>query len=340
MQSSDDKSHHKLSATSSIGEDDGSVCDSDMGDDHDSVNDGRMRSLSGQLSSGRSSQNKRYRTNLTNMQIHVMKYMFRDYKTPTMAECEILGSFIGLQKRVVQVWFQNARAKEKKNKLVPSNCSDSDPLITECQRCGVVYSTNCSIQEHIFSARHINQLRSTFNGKLTDCDRDAMRKQAEVRTGVSAGTSNLADASLWVIGFYEPPSLPSHCLHACLSATRLFACNPGLLGLVEDVLRSSDWISNLTFILLFLGNYVACECVVTRQQMLVCLLITLQWLLCCGGSGTIIRISVSHWTLLTCIHPIMVEFSVLPIVFVPVLLTESICFGVSCYKIQCAVVYL
>jgi hypothetical protein len=30
-------------------------------------------------------------------------------------ECELLGKEIELQKRVVQVWFQNARAKEKKN---------------------------------------------------------------------------------------------------------------------------------------------------------------------------------------------------------------------------------
>ena len=31
-----------------------------------------------------------------------------------MAECQSLGQSIGLHKRVVQVWFQNARAKERK----------------------------------------------------------------------------------------------------------------------------------------------------------------------------------------------------------------------------------
>lgn len=178
---SDDKSQVKLTATSSVGDNEGSVYDcEEAADDDDPMNESKGRLGSdGQTSSGRLSQHKRYRTNLTNLQIHVMKYMFKDYKTPTMAECEILGSFIGLQKRVVQVWFQNARAKEKKHKL--SSSTDDDALVPECTRCGVTYSSKCSIQEHIFSAHHVNQLRSTFNGKLTECDREAMRKQAEVR---------------------------------------------------------------------------------------------------------------------------------------------------------------
>ena len=36
-------------------------------------------------------------------QVKVMKSLFSDYKTPTMAECEMLGREIGLPKRVVQV---------------------------------------------------------------------------------------------------------------------------------------------------------------------------------------------------------------------------------------------
>ena len=32
-----------------------------------------------------------------------MKNIFADYKTPTMAECEMLGKEIGLPKRVIQV---------------------------------------------------------------------------------------------------------------------------------------------------------------------------------------------------------------------------------------------
>ena len=47
----------------------------------------------------------------------MLKAIFEAHKTPTVTECSILGREIGLQKRVVQVWFQNARAKEKRARL-------------------------------------------------------------------------------------------------------------------------------------------------------------------------------------------------------------------------------
>lgn len=67
-----------------------------------------------QRSPAASSGNKRYRTHLTPLQVFVMKSLFTDYKTPSMTECDVLGREIGLHKRVVQVWFQNARAKQRK----------------------------------------------------------------------------------------------------------------------------------------------------------------------------------------------------------------------------------
>ncbi len=60
---------------------------------------------------------KRFRTQMSNLQLKVLKACFSDYRTPTMQECEMLGNEVGLPKRVVQVWFQNARAKEKKFKI-------------------------------------------------------------------------------------------------------------------------------------------------------------------------------------------------------------------------------
>ena len=152
-------------------------------DNEEEVNiHGGLRSNSSS-SSTKSPQNKRYRTNLTNLQIHVMKNIFNDYKTPTMAECEVLGSSIGLQKRVVQVWFQNARAKEKKSRLSSSGGSAelSDTVATHCSMCDIQYNHLSTLQDHIFSLKHIGELRRTFNGKFTDTDRLAMYKQEEVR---------------------------------------------------------------------------------------------------------------------------------------------------------------
>ncbi|KAF5304394.1 hypothetical protein FQA39_LY19009 [Lamprigera yunnana] len=106
------------------------------------------------IPSGMSS--KRYRTQMSSVQVKIMKYLFNDYRTPTMAECEMLGREIGLPKRVIQVWFQNARAKEKKNKIalqkvLGSADNDNPKLPEECKFCSFKYSHKYSIQDHIFT---------------------------------------------------------------------------------------------------------------------------------------------------------------------------------------------
>ena len=116
--------------------------------------------------SGAQMPHKRYRTQMNSLQIKVMKAMFVDYKTPTMAECELLGREIGLAKRVVQVWFQNARAKEKKAKLNYANSYNMEVDFyrppEECKVCNFTYSHKYTIQDHIFTKNHIARLRSTM----------------------------------------------------------------------------------------------------------------------------------------------------------------------------------
>ena len=113
-----------------------------------------------------------------------MKSIFCDYKTPTMAECEQLGRDIGLQKRVIQVWFQNARAKEKKRKLASGE--DLDAVVTsgECKYCGVVYSHKYAVQDHLLSVEHIEKVRSSV---LTSADRKG-KGQSVSSTGRSSIT--------------------------------------------------------------------------------------------------------------------------------------------------------
>eukprot|EP00094_Tigriopus_californicus_P012214 TCALIF_11805-PA protein Name:"Similar to ZFHX3 Zinc finger homeobox protein 3 (Homo sapiens)" AED:0.08 eAED:0.10 QI:0/0/0/0.75/1/1/4/0/2625 len=104
------------------------------------------------------SNSKRFRTQMSNIQIKVMKSVFEHHKTPTMSECSTLGKTIGLQKRVVQVWFQNARAKEKKIKQQLQKLMGHEPanfpVAKECLVCGVP----CPSEDHMFSKDHLHKI--------------------------------------------------------------------------------------------------------------------------------------------------------------------------------------
>lgn len=123
---------------------------------------------------------RRVRTQMTQHQVNVMRLIFAEYKTPTMSECETMGREINLKKRVVQVWFQNARAKEKKNhnqssiggansrSILFSNTANNDLSNyefspDECLLCAHKYSksgvsTTQQQREHLFSKMHLQKL--------------------------------------------------------------------------------------------------------------------------------------------------------------------------------------
>lgn len=115
---------------------------------------------------------------MTQYQVNVMRLIFAEYKTPTMNECEQMGREINLKKRVVQVWFQNARAKEKKSQplssksILFSNTANNDLSNyefspDECLLCSVAYNSTTAVsgqansqaqRDHLFSKGHINKL--------------------------------------------------------------------------------------------------------------------------------------------------------------------------------------
>ncbi|XP_013794189.2 zinc finger homeobox protein 4-like isoform X1 [Limulus polyphemus] len=146
---------------------------------------------------------KRFRTQMTTLQLKVMKSVFLDYKTPSMAECEILGHEIGLPKRVVQVWFQNARAKEKKYKLAFANTYGQEleafKPSEECKVCNVKYNlkySNTSIQDHIFSKQHIEKLKTEVeSGKKHTDLLDSTHSSSDIPTsGNGSSETNLTQS--------------------------------------------------------------------------------------------------------------------------------------------------
>merc|ERR1719166_852185 len=116
--------------------------------------------------------NKRFRTHMSNVQVKMMKNIFENYKTPTMPECLGLGNDIGLQKRVVQVWFQNARAKEKKARLYLQQVTGQEPEMftppRDCRWCGLQFPENFAIQEHIFQKSHLEKVKAAIEQGLCD----------------------------------------------------------------------------------------------------------------------------------------------------------------------------
>ena len=115
--------------------------------------------------------NKRYRTQMSQLQLKVLKHCFTDYRTPTMHECELLGQEIGLPKRVIQVWFQNARAKDKKSNTkvtkhfgMIGSSSEGQPEM--CRLCNVKYSMTLSVRDHVFTEMHIHNVKKHINSTI------------------------------------------------------------------------------------------------------------------------------------------------------------------------------
>ncbi len=144
-----------LDLTSSFNTDDG------MSDHGDSDPNNKSGDLGGANNNGG---NKRFRTQMSGVQVKMMKAVFEAYKTPTMTECSNLGREIGLQKRVVQVWFQNARAKEKRARLQLQQATGREPeppLPPEgCPVCpGFTFGHKFAIQDHLFTKPHLENLK-------------------------------------------------------------------------------------------------------------------------------------------------------------------------------------
>lgn len=65
---------------------------------------------------------------------------------------ESISEEVGLKKRVVQVWFQNARARSRKNQLKPI----PQMINKRCPFCRALYKTRAALESHL-ATRHADQ---------------------------------------------------------------------------------------------------------------------------------------------------------------------------------------
>ena len=109
---------------------------------------------------------KRCRTQMTPVQVRLMKHLFHVHKTPSMAECLALSQLIGLPKRVIQVWFQNARSKDKKARL---SFMETQGKEYEERRPEMIkmfglekISTQCDLIERMLTREHLERVRAAM----------------------------------------------------------------------------------------------------------------------------------------------------------------------------------
>ncbi|XP_007949399.1 zinc finger homeobox protein 2 [Orycteropus afer afer] len=200
---------------------------------------------------------RRYRTQMSSLQLKIMKACYEAYRTPTMQECEVLGEEIGLPKRVIQVWFQNARAKEKKAKLQGAavggpGSSTEGPLgaqRTDCPYCDVKYDFYVSCRGHLFSRQHLAKLKEAVRAQLkseSKCYDLAPAPEAPPATkapptttpaalplGAAPALPRLAPVLL------SGPALTQSPLSSLAPFNSGPAASPGLLGLATSVLPAT-----------------------------------------------------------------------------------------------------
>uniref|UniRef100_A0A8D3DWL3 Homeobox domain-containing protein n=1 Tax=Scophthalmus maximus TaxID=52904 RepID=A0A8D3DWL3_SCOMX len=61
--------------------------------------------------------NRRPRTHLSCLQLSILQSCYETCAHPNAMECEAIGTELNLPLKVVQIWFQNTRAKEKRWRL-------------------------------------------------------------------------------------------------------------------------------------------------------------------------------------------------------------------------------
>jgi len=118
-------------------------CDSQSGDGSQ-CSGGNRSAISGR--------DKRLRTTILPEQLEYLHQKYRLESNPSRKMLEAISEEVGLKKRVVQVWFQNCRARERKGQLKVTQQS----IHKRCPFCRALFKVRAALESHL-ATRHADQ---------------------------------------------------------------------------------------------------------------------------------------------------------------------------------------
>uniref|UniRef100_A0A3Q4NB77 Homeobox domain-containing protein n=1 Tax=Neolamprologus brichardi TaxID=32507 RepID=A0A3Q4NB77_NEOBR len=130
----------------------------------------------------RKSKGKRYRdmrrsrTIIQAEQLDILYGCYFKDPNPGKHEFEQISEWVHLPKKVVQIWFQNMRARERKG----------ETLTGRCDACNVSFESRAAARAHVFSPRHLATLRTTNFGQPTALVNKSGTSSAALSTTVTS----------------------------------------------------------------------------------------------------------------------------------------------------------
>ncbi|CAL8296662.1 unnamed protein product [Boreogadus saida] len=109
---------------------------------------------------------KRQRTTITPEQLEVLYQRYSQDSNPTRGVLESIARDVGLKRRVVQVWFQNTRARERKGQFRSTTTGTSFSLglnHLRCLFCRALFKVKSALDAHIRSRHWAEAERAGYN---------------------------------------------------------------------------------------------------------------------------------------------------------------------------------
>uniref|UniRef100_H3CVC8 Zinc finger homeobox 3b n=1 Tax=Tetraodon nigroviridis TaxID=99883 RepID=H3CVC8_TETNG len=107
---------------------------------------------------------KRLRTTITPEQLEILYQKYLLDSNPTRKMLEHIAHEVGLKKRVVQVWFQNTRARERKGQFRAVGPAQAH---RRCPFCRALFKAKTALEAHIRSRHWHEAKRAGYNLTLT-----------------------------------------------------------------------------------------------------------------------------------------------------------------------------